>query len=284
MKRFVYIFSSGKKAFTLLELMLAVVLLGVMTTISILTFRAVTNGWRVSRDYMDRLERTDYSLDQLVSALKSSYYPHSGSQNGEYGFVLTDGGDGSSPEDSDQIEWSKQGSALVGSDSSSDAVHRLQLMVLEEGSDDWGVRIERTGLYVRVKPHAKVIISEDSTKEEKDFGFESDEHYRPILVASDIDGFDCRVLKDPPKTDNSSSGDSDWEDEFSESNAVPYKVQLTFYIEKEDPQYRSQKTRIPILRTVRIPVYEQSKDGATLPGSDKKDGGKTKKVSGGVSR
>lgn len=276
-----------RPAFTLVELMLAVVLLGVMTTISILTFRAVTNGWRVSREYMDRLERTDYALDQLVSALKCAYYPHSGSQNGEFGFVLTDNGDGDSPRKSDTIEWSKKGTALIGSDSSGDAVHRLQLMVLEKGSDDWGVKIERTGLYARVKPHAKVMIEDGSTKDEKDFGFDSDERYFPMLVAGDVDGFNCRVLKEPPQNDTRGKEDkSEWEDEFAESNAVPYKVQLTFYIEKEDPEYRSRKIRIPLLRTVRMPVYEQSKDGAALPGEGE-DGGRSagpRRVGGGGSR
>lgn len=261
--------NSSRTAFTLVELTLAVVLLGVMTTISILTFRAVTNGWRVSREYMDRLERTDYALDQLVSALKCAYYPHSGSQDGEYGFMLIDNGDGDSPRKSDTIEWSKKGTALIGSDSSGDAVHRVQLMVLEKGSDDWGVKIERTGLYARVKPHAKVMIEGGSTKDEKDFSFESDERYFPMLVAGDVDGFSCRVLKEPPSDDNGGKQDkSDWEDEFAESNAVPYKVQLTFFIEKEDPEYRSRKIRIPILRTVRMPLYEQSLDGAKLPGGE----------------
>ena len=262
---------NNRRGFTMLELIRAVVLLGIMTTLSIMTFRAVTNGWRVSREYMDRLERTDYSLDQLVSALKCAYYPHSGEQSGEYGFMLTDGGDGDSPRSSDTIEWSKRGTALIGADSSGDAVHRIQLMILEEGNDDWGSKIERTGLYARVKPHAKVLIEDDSTKEEEDFGFESDEYYRPILVARDVDGFDCRVMKEPPSDDDFKVDKTAWEDEFTQSNAVPYKVQLTFYIDKEDPEYRSRKTRIPILRTIKMPVYEQSTDGAKLPGGTEKD-------------
>ena len=62
-----------KRGFTLLELIMAVTLLGVMTAVTFATFRAVTNGWRVSREYLDRLERTDYALDQLVSGLKCAY-------------------------------------------------------------------------------------------------------------------------------------------------------------------------------------------------------------------
>ena len=142
-----------------------------------------------------------------------------------------------------------------------------------------------TGLYARVKPHAKVMIEDGSTKDEKDFGFESDERYFPMLVAGDVDGFNCRVLKEPPQNDTRGKEDkSEWEDEFAESNAVPYKVQLTFYIEKEDPEYRSRKIRIPLLRTVRMPVYEQSKDGAALPGEGDDDGGVPRRVGGGRTR
>ena len=99
-----------------------------------------------------------------------------------------------------------------------------------------------------------------------------------------MDGFNCRVLKEPPQQDSRGKEDkSEWEDEFAESNAVPYKVQLTFYIEKEDPEYRSRKIRIPLLRTVRMPVYEQSKDGAALPGDGDGDRGVVgpRKVPGG---
>lgn len=253
-----------KRGFTLLELILAVTLVGVMTAVAIMTFRAVTNGWRVSREYMDRLERTDYAIDQLVSGLKCCYYPHEGSQNGEYGFMLTNNGDGDSPDDSDVIEWTKLGSAMVGSSASGDTVHRIQVMVLEAGNHDWGEEIERTGLYARVKPHSKVIVEE--TEDEDEFTFKNEELYRPVLVAKDVEGFDCRVVKKKPEGKDKKADKSDYEEEFAESNSVPYKIQLTFYIEKEDPEYRSRRTRIPILRTLTLPVHEQSLDGAALPG------------------
>jgi len=269
-----------KRAFTLLELIMAVTLLGVMTTITFATFRAVTNGWRVSREYVDRLERTDYALDQLVSGLKCAYYPHTGEQSYEYGFQLEDKGDGERPHDSDVIEWTKKGSALVGNSSAGDTVHRIQVMVLEEGDSKWGDRIERTGLYARVKPLASVI-PEGSGREEDEFNFGNDELYRPILIAAGVDGFNCRVLaKEPESTDAKKQDKDDFEDEFSASNSLPYKVQLTFYMDKEDPEYASRRTRVPLMRIVRMPSHEQSLDGASLP-SDAKDGDKKKAPPGG---
>jgi len=265
----------------MLELLLAVTLLGVMTTVSIVSYRAITTGWRVSRDYVDRLERTDYALDQLVSGLKCAFYPHAGEQNADYGFMLTDKGDGEEPRESDIIEWTKKGSALLGADASGDAPHRIQVRVLEEGDSDWGERIERTGLYARVRPMAKVGKSSNAHYEEDEYNFENEELYRPILIAKDVEGFNCRVQKvEPEEKDSKGREDKDtFEDEFTESNSVPYKVQLTFYVLKEDPEYASRKQRVPIMRVVRLPAHEQSLDGASLPGEEKK-GGKTKEKEG----
>lgn len=261
-----------KRAFTMVELMLAVVLLGVMTVTSLLTFRAVTTGWRVSREYVDRLERTDYAIDQLVSGLRCTYYSHSGKQDENCGFVLIDNGNGDSPDNSDVIEWSKKGPAMVGGSAASDAVHRIQVMVLEEGDSTWGERIEKTGLYARVKPLAKVMPSEmDAGKDE--FSFDNEELYRPVLIAKDVEGFNCTVQAELPDGSSSKEDANSFEDVFSKSNSVPYKVQLTFYIAREDPEYLSQKKLVPILRTVRIPVHEQSLDGAVLPGEAAKESG-----------
>ena len=267
-----------KRGFTLIELMLAVSLLGVMTVVTILTFRAVTSGWRISREYCDRLERTDYAVDQLVSGLKCAYYPHSGEQSYDYGFQLIDNGDGENPRESDVIEWTKKGSAMVGGSSAADSVHRIQVMILEEGDRTWGEEIEKTGLYARVRPMSKVIAQQSGHFDEEDFTFESDELYRPILIAKDVEGFNCRVLpKEPDSTGKNAQIDkSDWEDEFSESNSLPYKIQLTMYLPKEDPEYRSRKTIIPIMRVVNMPIYEQSTDAAALPGNESEAKGEKK--------
>ena len=272
-----------RRAFTLIELLLAAVLLGVLTSLTMMTFNSVTHGWQVSTDYLDKMQRTDFALNQVISGLRSLYYPHGGEQSYDYGFYLTDNGDGEDPDRSDVIEWSKRGSAIVGSKSAAvDTVHRVQLIVLEEGNHDYMEPIEVTGLYARHCPD--VTLRPKDNRDDIDFSFGNDEMYQPVLIADGIVGFNCRVLKEPPQNDTRGKEDkSEWEDEFAESNAVPYKVQLTFYIEKEDPEYRSRKIRIPLLRTVRMPVYEQSKDGAALPGEGE-DGGRSagpRRVGGG---
>ena len=69
------------KAFTMLELLFAVMLTSVVTVLCIATFNAVSTGWQVSTDYIDKMQRTDYALDQVITGLRSMYYPHDGEQN-----------------------------------------------------------------------------------------------------------------------------------------------------------------------------------------------------------
>ena len=264
-----------RRGFTMIEMLLATVLVGVLTTFSILTFRSVSHGWQVSADYLDKMQRTDYALNQVVSGLRSMYYPHDGSQNEKYGFVLVNKGDGEDPRRSDVIEWSKLGSAIVGTKSDkADSVHRVQVMVLEEGDNDWAEPIQKTGLYARIMRDS--ALGEDKDEDDTDLTFGNEELYQPILVADGITGFNCRVLKKAEDAEGSGARDNQndrkkFEDEFAESNSVPYKVELTFQIEKPDDTFRSRTTRAPMVRIVRIPIHEQSLDGAAPPGGEGKD-------------
>lgn len=269
-----------RRGFTMIEMLLATVLVGVLTTFSVLTFRSVSHGWQVSADYLDKMQRTDYALNQVVSGLRSMYYPHDGSQNAKYGFVLMNKGEGEDPRRSDVIEWSKLGSAIVGTKSDkADSVHRVQVMVLEEGDDDYAEPIQKTGLYARIMRDS--ALGEDKDEDDTDLTFGNAELYQPILIADGVTGFNCRVLKKAEDAEASGARDNEndkkkFEEEFAESNSVPYKVELTFQIEKPDDNFRSQTKRAPLVRIVRIPIHEQSLDGSAPPGGEGKEkkGGK----------
>jgi hypothetical protein len=267
-----------KNAFTMVELLLATLLVGVLTTLSILTFQSVTRSWIGSTEYMDKLQRTDYALNQLVAGLRSAYYPHDGKQDERYGFVLVNNGDGEKSDDSDEIEWSKTGAAIIGNKSAlADTVHRIKVMILEEGNDDYGVEIEKTGLYARVCTDSALNPKDDEKDSpDKGYGFGNDELYQPMLIADGIVGFNCRVLPTADEAE-SENDDSKFEDEFSASNAVPYKVELTFYVADSDGRsYRTDTA--PVMKIVSLPIHEQSLDGAAPPGAEgegsKKGGGK----------
>ena len=272
-----------RRAFTLIELLLAAVLLGVLTSLTMMTFNSVTHGWQVSTDYLDKMQRTDFALNQVVSGLRSLYYPHGGEQSYDYGFYLTDNGNGEDPDRSDVIEWSKRGSAIVGTKSAAaDTVHRVQLMVLEEGNHDYIDPIEVTGLYARHCPD--VTLRPKDNRDDIDFTFANDEMYQPVLVADGIVGFNCRVLPTDEKVE-AEHDESLFEDTWETSNAVPYKIELTFYLADPDGRaYRSNTA--PIMRIVRMPLYEQAKDGAAPPSEKgaRESGGARRRSSGGSGR
>ena len=269
-----------RRAFTLVEILLAVVLLGVLTAITMATFNSVTRSWQISTDYLDKMQRTDFALNQVVSGLRSLYYPHGGEQSYDYGFYLTDNGDGEDPDRSDVIEWSKRGSAIVGSKSAAaDTVHRVQLMVLEEGNHDYMDPIEVTGLYARHCPD--VTLRPKDNRDDIDFSFANDEMYQQVLIADGIVGFNCRVLPSDEKVE-AEHDESLFEDKWETSNAVPYKVELTFYL--ADPEGRAYRSNTaPIMRIVRMPLYEQSKDGAAPPSEKaaRESSGARRRASGG---
>lgn len=266
-----------RRAFTLMEILLAVVLLGVITVVTMMTFNAVTRGWQVSTDYLDKMQRTDFALNQVVSGLRSLYYPHGGEQSYDYGFCLYDNGDGEDPRSSDVIEWSKRGSAIIGSKSAAaDTVHRVRLMVLEEGNHDYIEPIEVTGLYARHCPD--VTLRPKDNPDDIDFSFGNDEMYQPILIADGIAGFNCRVLKDKEKVE-AEHDESLFEDTWDTSNAVPYKIELTFYLSDPDGRaYRSEAA--PIMRIIRLPLHEQSLDGAAPPSEKAKEGAANRRRGG----
>lgn len=271
--------------FTMVELLLATMLVAVVGTLAFMTFESVTHGWQSATDYLDKMQRTDYALDQVISGLRSMYYSHDGKQDERYGFVLTDNGDGDRPHNSDVIEWSKTGSAIVGAKSEiANTVHRVQVMVLEEGDNDYAEPIQKTGLYARLCGDAALIPKDD--EDETDLTFANAELYQPLLIADGVVGFNCRVLKTATEAEEGTSSQEGrnakdkFEDEFSESNAVPYKVELTFQVEQPDENLRSQTKRAPLVRIIRLPIHEQSLDG-NAPPTDKEAEGKNKTKSGG---
>lgn len=261
-----------RRGFTMVELLVAVLLLGILSTFAVFTFNAVTTAWTVSEEYLDKVQRTDYAIDQVISGMRSMYYPHTGKQDANYGFVLTNNGEGKDPKDSDVIEWAKTGPAIVGGqNASADTVHRVQVMVLEEGNREYKDEIKVTGLYARMCPDPALRPQRDKNVRETDYSFGNMDIYQPVLIADGVVGFNCRVLKSPDDADFDTSN-AKFEDEWESSNSVPYKVELTFFM--ADPEGKSYRTNVaPMMRIVRIPIYEQSQDAATLPSADKKGAG-----------
>lgn len=279
----------------MIEMLLATMLVGLLTTLSVLTFQAVTHGWQASTDYLDKMQRTDYALNQLIIALRSAYWPEGGESasskssettkgggtgdgkdRNQYGFYDPYDREGERPSDSDIVEWTKKGSALIGSENAiADAPHRVRVMILEEGDTEDGdddkferfrfrEPVKKTGLYARA--FVDPSIASDTT--EKDDAH--DLYPQPTLVADGVVGFRCRTIKEPPSKTNDKSRkkggydkDSDAVQDTFEDKGFPYAVELTLFMEQRDDEFFSQKEKTTIVRVVKIPVYEHSQGGST---------------------
>ena len=249
-----------RRAFTIVELMLAVLILSILTIISTWTFHTIIRNWNLSTEMADNVQRTDYALAQITSALRSAYFPTSGDGKATDadGFQLEDNNPRNEPEESDMIAWTKLGPAIVGRSSRfAKAAHHISMYVVEPGKSD-------------VEAYANGGLVCDVIGEKKfrpdDFDEDDLDNWDHFVLSEDVQGFNCRVLdKDQPFKDNQAN----WQDTWDTSNMIPRRVQLTFWMKPVDKE----KESYPIVRVIEIPLWDVSQNPVKTDssGSDDKD-------------
>lgn len=216
---------------TLIELLLAVGLLGVIASISFFCYNAAVRAWRAGTELSNSLHQGDFVIEQVIMGLRSSY-PNSGKGV----FVLKDDGEGETARDS--IQWVKLGSALIGSDSPYAGMPHASEVSVRDVPDARGKM--HTGLAVR---------SWRLDLQKEDF---EPETVPPVLLSSRVVGFNCRVL-DPvqnPTSTIDSKPDLKWADEWLNTNSLPKAVEITLYVQ---PPERG-KGVLEMKRIVRLPM------------------------------
>ena len=242
--------------FTLLELILAIMILSVMMLLSFFCFDAVVQSWHAGMEMSESMGQADHVIEQLASGLRSAYYPDTGAQLEEYGFQLNDGGEG--PEARDSIGWVKIGRALVGEDCGfADSPHRVNVWV-EDGRDD-----DFKGLMVK---SWRVDLQLDE--------FDPDEDVRPVSISPRMIGLNCRVLdKDQPEKDE----EPNWQDMWDFSNSIPKAVEITLYMEppkdKDEP--------MEVKRIIEIPMFDLSQNPRKKSKTGTQTGTRTSTQTGG---
>lgn len=214
--------------------------MSIMMVVVFLSVNTVTTSWHKASDLADKLQHSDYALSQVVSGLRSAYFPTTGSKSEDYGFALFDEGSGADAKD--RIRWTKLGTAIVGASSSlAQTPHTVELWVEEAQGDEPG------GLM------AKAWRGELQTD---DFDPEDEEQVKPYLLVDGISAFNCRVLdaSQPFKND----GSPNWQDEWNSSNSIPRAVELTFILEPADAD--SDDEPVEIRRYVNIPLWDISQN------------------------
>ena len=237
-----------KRGFTMIELMMAVMILSVMMVITFFTFNTVVRNWQKSMELVDKIQYADYALTQVVSGLRSAYYPTDGKQSEDFGFQLYDNGD--KEDAADTIIWTKLGTAIVGNTSTlSETPHRVKLYIEKETRDSPG------GLMVQATPDLLTDEQKEDMQDEKIF--------EPYLLVQGVRGFNCRVAdKDNPFNED---GSWNWQDEWNTSNCLPRAVELTFYLDPVEERGESES----VLRVVEIPLWDISQNPIAATSEDK---------------
>lgn len=224
--------NNNHNAFTLLELLIAVSLLSVIMLVTLFTFNTVTRSWEVGRNVINATGHADYTMEQLVVALRSAYFSGAGNANG---FQFEDDGDDSRAHD--VITWTKVGRALIGEDAEfTDVPHRITVTVKEpDGST-------RGGLTVRV-------FRQDLQIDE----FDPEKDAAEILIDPSVTGFNCRMI-DPaiPIKDD----EPNWIDEWTKTNTIPTAVELTLWLKPAEEGGEAIESK----RVVEIPMAEYSQN------------------------
>ncbi len=263
-----------KRAFTMLEIMLAIMILAIMTIVSMWTFRTMVRNWTLATEMADDLQRVDYALAQVSSALRSACFPLDGKATDADGFMLIDDNPDNDPEESDTIMWTKLGPAIVGRNSRFGASpHRVQLYVhTEDDGKERGLDSYRKNKLGKAAPPEEYGLVADVNGEAKfrpdDYDDEEDDDTEYYTLGPNVQGFNCRVLdKEQPFKDNRAN----WSDTWDTSNCIPRRVQLTFWMKPADEE----KEPYPIVRVVEIPLWEVSQNPLTATSDPDKDGKKT---------
>jgi type II secretion system protein J len=208
----------ARQGFTLLEVMIAVVILAIAMTVAGQLFAAVTRSWTGARTVMDRMHHGDFVLGQLSASLRSmAFFTNSQEQ---CGFRIENNSAG---EGAHTISWVTASSAFIppGEAAYSHGLHRIEV---GGGKDEDGVE----GLVVTVWPY----LADEEKVEKKSW-----------LVSENIKGLSCQIY-------DTKDGEEGWKDKWEYSNAIPGLVEITLYAEPareyDDPVKFRQIIEIPL--------------------------------------
>jgi len=189
--------------FTLLEVLVALAILGIAATMVTGTFFAVTRAWRRGGELLQDLRHGDFVMDQVVASLRSAAFYRT--SPARYGFWFQNGGT-----DHDEISWVCPGGRFLPQRSLEDrGLHRVQLSI--ETGPSGG-----PALAVRVQS----LYTEDPLDQAE-----------PVFLSERVEGFDCQI-----GVYNEDFEDWEWTDEWDEdqTNTLPHRVLITLSLSPLD--------------------------------------------------
>ncbi len=210
-----------RQAFTLLELMVAMVILVIAMSISFEAFSGTVRGWKRGTEVVDGIKHGDFAMTQLSAALNSTIYFFNPRKT--YAFTVEKGNTGGLP--TDTISFVTASGAFMPAQSPfATGPHRLKLFVEDDERGD-------PALFAMALP----AIADDEEYEDE---YDAD----PILVSRSISGLE--ILFWDKETE-------DWTEDWEKENAVPERILISLFIASDDED----EEPIVFTRTLEIPVY-----------------------------
>lgn len=216
--------SKPQNGFTLLELIVAMVLLITAMSIVFQAFTGTTRGWRRGTEVADGIKHGDFAMNQLASALNSTVYFYN--PNKSYAFSFEKGSHGGLPADTITFVTASKAFMPEGSPLQHGA-HRLKIYIDGDENGD-------PALFSKAVP-ALADIDE----------FESEYITEPHMVSRAIQGIEILLYNE--ETD-------DWTASWEKENSVPERVKILVYVpsddEAEEPLVFSRVLDIPVAESV----------------------------------
>lgn len=221
---------SSRHGFTLLELLVAMIILVIAMLIAFQSFSGTVRGWKRGMEVIDGIKHGDFAMNQLAAAINSTIY----FSNPRKTYAFTFEKEAMSGLPADRISFvTSSGAFLPHNSPLVRSPHRLNVFIdSEDGAQ---------ALFVTATP----AVPNDEEAEEE---YAAD----PILVSRAVQGLEILIWD---------AENEDWTEEWEEENSVPERIQLIVFVasddENEDP--------IEFYRVVEIPVAPSVKEKLTSP-------------------
>jgi prepilin-type N-terminal cleavage/methylation domain-containing protein len=222
--------AASREGFTLLELIVAMVVLVIAMTIAFQAFSGTIRGWRRGTEVMEGLKHGEFAMDQLAQAVRSTIYFYNPRKN--YAFLIEKESKGAYP--ADILNFVTASPAFMPESSPLKyGPHRIKLYI---DTDDRG----NPALFSLAFP---ALANPEKLEEEYDDA-------EPHLVSRAVQGLEVLLYEEEKE---------DWTtDEWEEENSVPERIKLIVYVgsedKNEDPIVFEQIIEIPVAESVKLKI------------------------------
>ena len=228
-----------RQAFTLLELMVAIVIMVIAMSIAFQAFSGIIRGWKRGTEVANGIKHGDYVINQLVAALDSTIYFY----NPKKTYAFTVEKDNMRGYPADAISFVTASSAFIPANSPYiKGPHRINLFL---DTDDRG----DPALFILPMP---AIANPDD--------FEDDFEAEPILVSREVRGLEILFWD---------AENEQWTEEWEAENSVPERIQVTVLIAPPD----ANEDPMPFTRLIEIPVFANAEARLAGPTTSGTSGG-----------